>query len=97
MEHFQALLREAVADRLRCDRAGVWMSGGMDSSTVAATARGLSGTPTEIRAYTMVYDSLIPDIERNHAQQVADFLGYSHTLLGNGRISHFSAAWIIRP
>ncbi len=73
VEHFQALLCEAVADRLRCDRAGVWMSGGMDSSTVAATARGLS-EQTEIRAYTMVYDSLIPDIERSHAQKVADFL-----------------------
>jgi asparagine synthase (glutamine-hydrolysing) len=77
VEHFQALLSEAVADRLRCDRAGVWMSGGMDSSTLAATACGLSRAPTEIRGYTMVYDSLIPDIERTHAQQVADFLGVS--------------------
>lgn len=74
VEHFQILFRDAVADRLRCDRAGVWMSGGMDSSAVAATARALFAAPGDLCAYTMVYESLIPDCERKPAQQVADFL-----------------------
>jgi asparagine synthase (glutamine-hydrolysing) len=75
VEHFRSLLQDAVSDRLRCDRVGVWMSGGMDSSTVAATARKLSGSSSRLSAYTMVYESLIPDVEKPHAQEVADFLG----------------------
>jgi asparagine synthase (glutamine-hydrolysing) len=41
VEHFKELLRESVADRLRTNRAGVFMSGGLDSTTLAVTARDL--------------------------------------------------------
>jgi asparagine synthase (glutamine-hydrolysing) len=78
VEHFQTLMQAAVADRLRTPRAGIWLSGGMDSSSIAATARQLcskSGGSADLRAYTVVYDSLIPDRERDHARKVAEFLG----------------------
>jgi asparagine synthase (glutamine-hydrolysing) len=78
VEHFQALLREAVADRLRVGRAGILLSGGLDSSSVAAVAKEVSGTSgpaTEIRGYTSVYDSLIPDEEGRYAREVGEFLG----------------------
>ncbi len=78
VEHFQIVLQAAIADRLRITRAGVWLSGGMDSSSIAATARELSaksGGTSDLRAYTIVYDSLIPDRESAHARQVAEFLG----------------------
>ena len=39
VEHFQSVMHAAVADRLRITRAGIWLSGGMDSSSIAATAR----------------------------------------------------------
>src|SRR6185369_11489285 len=39
--HFQELLRTAVGDRLRVGRVGVFMSGGLDSPSLAATAREL--------------------------------------------------------
>src|SRR5690349_6383726 len=39
IDHFCELLQAAVADRLRMSRASIWMSGGLDSSTVAATAK----------------------------------------------------------
>jgi asparagine synthase (glutamine-hydrolysing) len=78
IEHFQSLMQSAVADRMRTSRVGIWLSGGMDSSSIAATARELSaklGATADLRAYTVVYDSLIPDREREYAREVARFLG----------------------
>jgi len=74
VEHFRDLLRTVVADRLRTDRVAVYMSGGLDSPGLAATARDLlkeRGGPWELRAYTEVYDRLIPDEERHYAGLVA--------------------------
>jgi len=78
VEHFQTLMQLAVADRLRINRAGIFLSGGLDSSSIAATARELSvksGGTADLRAYTFVYESLIPDREGEHARTVAEFLG----------------------
>jgi len=78
VEHFQVLLQSAVADRLRTDRAGILLSGGIDSSSVAATAREISaraGGSTELRAYTVTHESLLPDRDGEHAREVAEFLG----------------------
>jgi asparagine synthase (glutamine-hydrolysing) len=77
VEHFQILLQAAVADRTRVDRAGILLSGGLDSSTVAATARELSGRTggtLDLRAYTVVHDYLIPDQDGRYAREVAEFL-----------------------
>jgi asparagine synthase (glutamine-hydrolysing) len=77
IEHFQALLQDAVADRLRTERVGILLSGGLDSSSVAAVARELSSKgaqATDIRGYTSVYESLIPDREGEYAQEVGEFL-----------------------
>jgi asparagine synthase (glutamine-hydrolysing) len=78
VEHFQILLQAAVADRLRADRVGILLSGGLDSATVASTARDLPRTMggiQDLRAYTAVYQSLIRDQEGGYAQQTAEFLG----------------------
>jgi asparagine synthase (glutamine-hydrolysing) len=80
VEHFQTLMQSAVSDRLRTTCAGVWLSGGMDSCSIAATARQLAvktGGTADLRAYTIVYDSLIPDREGEHAHEAAKFLGIS--------------------
>jgi asparagine synthase (glutamine-hydrolysing) len=77
VEHFQVLLQAAVADRLRTSRAGILLSGGLDSSSVAATARELSassGGVPELRAYTVTYESHLPDRDGEHARNVAEFL-----------------------
>ena len=65
------------------DRTGILLSGGLDSGTVAATARELSsgaGGTTDLRAYTVVYESLIPDQEGRYAREVAEFLKIPMTL-----------------
>ena len=77
VENFQSLLERAVADRLRTDHVGILLSGGLDSSSVAAVAKevaGKSSRGTEIRAYTYVYNSLIPDREGDYAREVGECL-----------------------
>ena len=78
VEHFQTLLEAAVADRVRTDRAGILLSGGLDSSSVAAVAKELATKNPEIakiRGYTHVFESLIPDREGEYAREVGEFLG----------------------
>lgn len=77
VEHFQIVLQAAVADRLRADRVGILLSGGLDSATMATIARDLAGSAggaKDLRAYTVVYNSLIKDEEGYFARQIADFL-----------------------
>lgn len=78
VERFRELLDAAVADRLPTDSAGILMSGGLDSTIVAAAAhrhfvRG--GNPSGLTAYSEFFDRLVPHQERHYAQLAADRLG----------------------
>lgn len=78
VEGFIERLRTAVDDRLRTQRTGVLMSGGLDSTAVAATAHDIlseRSTNFDLRAYTVVFDKLIPDQERHYSGLVAQKLG----------------------
>ncbi|HEX8837805.1 MAG TPA: asparagine synthase-related protein [Candidatus Acidoferrum sp.] len=78
-ENFCFLFDKAVADRVRTDRLGILLSGGLDSSAVAATAKEVcaKASPTmEIRGYTHVYKSLIPHNDEEYAKETAEFLGF---------------------
>jgi len=77
VEQFRELLDLAVADRLRTKNVAVFMSGGLDSPTVAASAQRMlsrDGSADGLLAYTEVFDSLIPHEERRYAKLVADAL-----------------------
>jgi len=77
VENFKSLLESAVTGRLRTDDVGILLSGGLDSSSVAAVAKEVSrkSSPApKIRAYTHVYESLILDREGDYAREVAEFL-----------------------
>jgi asparagine synthase (glutamine-hydrolysing) len=87
VEHFQLLLQQAVSDRLRADRAGIFLSGGLDSGAVAATAREVSRNSAspqkdpdpsipsvDLRAYTVAYETLLADPETSYARSTAQFL-----------------------
>jgi asparagine synthase (glutamine-hydrolysing) len=71
VDRFRELLRSAVRDRLPGGPLGVFMSGGLDSPLLAATAVQLGAATT---AFTMVCDRLIPDEERHYAGLVARHL-----------------------
>ena len=78
VEHFKELLEEAVSDRLRTTSAVVYMSGGLDSTTVAAAARSVqtkSSGVFDLCAHTTYYEHLIPDDERHYAELAATRLG----------------------
>jgi asparagine synthase (glutamine-hydrolysing) len=79
VEQFQMLFERAVADRLRTNSAGTHLSGGMDSTSLAATAYRLMtaiGSPVDFRAYTIIYKQLLTDDEGDYATQVADKAGF---------------------
>lgn len=71
VDRFHELLRGAVQDRLPDGPLGVFMSGGLDSPALAATAVRLGAS---VSAFTSVYDRLIPDQERHYAGLVAEHL-----------------------
>jgi asparagine synthase (glutamine-hydrolysing) len=77
VENFQSIFEVAVAERLRTGRVGIRLSGGLDSSSVAAVASEISKKrpiDTELRGYTYIYKSLIPDQEEEYTQEVGRFL-----------------------
>jgi asparagine synthase (glutamine-hydrolysing) len=77
VEQFRELLDLAVADRVRGGTVGVMMSGGLDSTAVAVSAQRTqiqSGTSNGVRAYTEVFDSLVPHKERHYATLAANAL-----------------------
>ncbi|WP_254565625.1 asparagine synthase-related protein [Oscillatoria sp. HE19RPO] len=79
VEQFRELFDRAVADRLRTNSAGSHLSGGMDSTSIAATAYQLmtaTGSPVDFRAYTIIYKQLLTDDEGDYATQVAQMAGF---------------------
>ena len=88
VDGFLEQLNLAVADRMRCQRVGVLMSGGLDSTSIAASAKALlvkQRKSFDLRAYTCAYDSLIPDEERGFATLAADALAIpQHYLVADG-------------
>jgi len=78
VEHFRERLEEAVGDRLRTRRVVISMSGGLDSTSIAATAKAIlerNPEPYGLHACTVVYDRLIPDREREYSGVAARALG----------------------
>lgn len=78
IELFHEVLGAAVHDRLRTERVGINMSGGLDSTTIAATAVRVAKElerPCELKAFTGLFEPGVPDPERPWAEMAADSLG----------------------
>lgn len=85
VERFSELLDNAVADRLGTGRVAISMSGGLDSTSLAAIA----SKHAEVAGFTVVYDSLIPDEERRYSSLAAKHLGIPITHLSADAYSLF--------
>jgi len=75
VERFRELLNTVVEDRLRTNKLAVFMSGGLDSTTLAAVACSLfrkQGGDFEVHAFTSVFDDYGDD--RRYATMVAEHL-----------------------
>ena len=86
IDGYRDLVNQAVSDRLRTESVSVIMSGGLDSSGLAACSAELLGGPpnspvsdpgarSPVHAFTFVFDALIPHSERKYAASVARHLG----------------------
>ena len=75
VDRFNELFTTAVRDRLRTNRVSISMSGGLDSTSIAATARDLLPAPSAVHGYSNVYDKLIPDEERHYSTLAAAAIG----------------------
>jgi asparagine synthase (glutamine-hydrolysing) len=78
IDHFLDLLEIATRDRLRTERVGVFMSGGLDSPTIAMIAHRIlsDSTPSfDLRAHTIVFDRIVNDQERRFSKLAADAIG----------------------
>lgn len=78
VERFLDLFEQAVADRLRTGRAAVLMSGGMDSTSVAAMAKRAADNGRarcSISGHTQVYQRLFRYEEGHFASAAARHIG----------------------
>ncbi|HKR65865.1 MAG TPA: asparagine synthase-related protein, partial [Thermoanaerobaculia bacterium] len=71
VDGFREVLERAVADRVTSDRIAISMSGGLDSSSIAA----LAAPKAHVTAFTNVFEPLVPDDERRFALSTASHLG----------------------
>jgi asparagine synthase (glutamine-hydrolysing) len=78
VEQFRDLLKQAVRERLPHAPVAVLMSGGLDSTSVAAIATKIAkecGSHTSLRAHTVDYRPLFDDEEGYYASLAAEHLG----------------------
>lgn len=93
VEQYQELLHRAVKDRLPEKNCVVFMSGGLDSTAVAAVANQIakkSGSSSTISAQAMDYRPLFDDPEGEEARRVAEHLQIPFELLHCGDCEPFS-------
>lgn len=101
-DRFLELFRRSVADRLRTasGSAGVLMSGGLDSCSVAAVAHGAlagqDGTP-RLFAGSFVFDRLGRCDEREHIRATASHLGLETELVPAERFPVFAGSEALLP
>jgi asparagine synthase (glutamine-hydrolysing) len=95
LDQFTELLKRAVEDRTRMNEAGILLSGGMDSGSVAVVANEISrsgrGTP-QLYSYTLGYGSFDVDDEGQHARITARYLNIPHKYLSLQELQPF-AKW----
>jgi len=92
LDRFNELLNSAVADRATSERVGILLSGGLDSGSVAATAKELSSSRNaipDLRSYTVGYDSLLPDDEGPRARETAEYLGIPNKYISLDHVKPF--------
>jgi asparagine synthase (glutamine-hydrolysing) len=74
-ERFRELVSRAIADRLPAGKVGIAMSGGLDSTGLAACTVDVTGDPTRVLAYCEHYEELMHIEEARFATLAARHLG----------------------
>ena len=80
LEEYRAVLAEAVRDRISGGRASIFLSGGVDSTTIAAAAREVAPSGG-LHAITARYPRFVPDSDLPFARAAAAYLGIAQTVV----------------
>lgn len=88
VDQFNSLLDTAVLDRLRQPAVTLELSGGMDSTSLAAAVRRVK-PDSHLYAFTVVYESLPEDHEGIYSAIAANYLGVDHTVVSLDRFTYF--------
>jgi len=84
IERFLERFKHAVADRMVAPTIGVTMSGGMDSTSVAAIAQHLikeRNLDIQITAYTTAIQEMSADEEGKYSSYAAQYLAIQHEII----------------
>lgn len=95
IDEFRTHVERAVRDRLPHCGAGVFMSGGLDSTAVAAVASKVQASrrrPDTVRAYTVDYSPLFDDQEGQFASRAAKHIGVPIEIMSGSDCAPF-AGW----
>ncbi len=92
-ERFREVVLRAVGDRLPAGRrVGISMSGGLDSTSLAALSVEASGTPAQVVGTCFHYETHIPDDEAGFAKIAAAHVGIALDLVAvDGNV--YDPAW----
>ena len=75
LEHFNFVFKAAIEDRLNSDRIVISMSGGLDSSSIAAISKEIQkekNSKIDINAITSIYNNIHPCNEKYYTDLIAD-------------------------
>ncbi len=92
---YRELLNMAVSDRLPSGCASLYLSGGLDSTTVCATAAGIAAADDRknmLKAFTFSWESTPDDPEPHFASITAQYLGIAHEIIREPDHPLFEAA-----
>ncbi len=89
LENFRELLERGVADRLPQGKAALYLSGGLDSASVCATAARVAsqrGNLHDLKAFTVSWRTLLDDPEPDFAKLTASHLSLDHEIFQENHI-----------
>jgi asparagine synthase (glutamine-hydrolysing) len=95
LEVFRDLLKIAVLDRLPGQETALYLSGGLDSSSVCAMASQIAGARAQkekLKAFTLSWESFFADPEPALAKLTARHLGIAHEVLQEPYLKPFEGA-----
>ncbi len=74
-ERFRELVSQAISDRLPAGRVGIAMSGGLDSTALAALSVETTGDPSHVVAECYHFETLMDDEEKHYSSLAARHIG----------------------
>jgi len=95
VEAYLELLRQAVADRLPQGAVSLYLSGGLDSSSIAAIATEIARANQQkhrLKAFTLGWAPFVQDPEPPFASLTAQQLGIAHEVLNEPELMLFAGA-----